>query len=109
MFASDHSIAGAGFTASYVLLDSRTECGGRYTTATGVLRSPGYPGKCGNGIFFNIFREESFKTSTVFRESKVSSMELLEGSFIKERPLISEAYACVFVEYCAPQNSAPPL
>ena len=43
IFSSDHSIAGEGFTASYMLLDSRTHCGGTYTTDTGVLRSPGYP------------------------------------------------------------------
>ena len=43
MFTSDHSIAGDGFTASYVLLDTRTQCGGHYTTDTGVIRSPGYP------------------------------------------------------------------
>ena len=44
IFSSDHSIAGDGFTASYLLLDSRTQCGGTYTTDTGVVRSPGYPG-----------------------------------------------------------------
>ena len=44
VFSSDHSVAGAGFTLSYVTVDTRRECGGRHTTDTGVLRSPGYPG-----------------------------------------------------------------
>ena len=44
IFSSDHSITGDGFTASYLLLDSRTQCGGTYTTDTGLVRSPGYPG-----------------------------------------------------------------
>ena len=43
VFSSDHSVAGAGFTASYVMVDASRECGGRHTTDTGVLRSPGYP------------------------------------------------------------------
>ena len=43
VFSSDHSVAEAGFTASYVLVDASRDCGGRYTTDTGVLRSPGYP------------------------------------------------------------------
>ena len=43
IFNTDHSIAGEGFTASYMLLDTRSQCGGTYTTDTGVLRSPGYP------------------------------------------------------------------
>ena len=36
-------MSGDGFTLSYVLLDSRAQCGGTYTSDTGVLRSPGYP------------------------------------------------------------------
>ena len=43
VFSSDHSVAGAGFTASYVMVDATRECGGRHTTDTGVLRSPGFP------------------------------------------------------------------
>ena len=43
VFSSDHSVAGAGFTASYVMVDASRECGGRHTTDTGVLRSPGFP------------------------------------------------------------------
>ena len=40
---SDHSVSGLGFTASYVLLDSASHCGGDYHTTTGLLTSPGYP------------------------------------------------------------------
>ena len=43
VFTSDHSVSGLGFTASYVLLDSASHCGGDYHTTTGLLTSPGYP------------------------------------------------------------------
>merc|ERR1719206_690724 len=48
VFRSDHSVAGEGFTASYVIVNSSTACGGNYLTTSGVLRSPGYPSPYGH-------------------------------------------------------------
>ena len=48
VFKSDHSVARDGFTASYVILNSSTACGGNYFTTSGVLRSPGYPDPYGH-------------------------------------------------------------
>lgn len=40
---SDHSISGEGFSASYLMTDATSSCGGDYHTAAGLLQSPGYP------------------------------------------------------------------
>ena len=47
-FSSDHSVSREGFTASYVILDATTACGGNYLTSSGVVASPGFPSSYGH-------------------------------------------------------------
>ncbi|CAG0918336.1 unnamed protein product [Notodromas monacha] len=42
-FHADGSVAANGFSATYVMLNASSVCGGEFYSETGMIRSPGYP------------------------------------------------------------------
>ena len=76
-FPSDSSISHDGFTASYIMLNSSTFCGGNFYTQTGVIRSPGWPAEYTHSryTFIHIYLDSRYTFVHICQDSRYTFTE----------------------------------
>ncbi|KAJ8389047.1 hypothetical protein AAFF_G00124440 [Aldrovandia affinis] len=109
LFVSDISLATEGFSANYVSMNATTDCSEVFTSPTGVLTSPNYPGnypinrQCIFRIIVGVNMQIMFNVTDFFLEGtspycSYDYLEIRDGGY-ETSPLIGK--------YCATQK--PPV